>query len=474
MSKFKLMKQLIIYFYIASAFLLSDNVYHIPIEGTIDLGLPPYIERSIKEAETNNAVSIIFTINTFGGRVDAATQIKDAILNSKVPTVAFINKRAISAGALISLSCEKIYMTGGATIGATTAVDMSGKKASEKVISYMREEMASTAEKRGRNKHIARGMVDEELEFPSKVKNEYIKSDNEIDTVKTIIHYLIMDNDTIYVDDIEGRKQGNLITLTTEQAIKYKIADKSADTFDSVLDSLGFSNANVQKASENWSENFVRFLTNPVVASLLTTFGFLGILFELQSPGWGIPGSVGLICLILSLSASYIAELATMNDFLIILIGILCIILEALVFPGFGIPGIAGIIFILWGLYLLLLPDIPVGEEVLSQASNGLFIGIIGGLIGLVLLFRAMTKTKFWKDLTSPGGQNKEDGYVASFGWEKLVGEIALTETDLHPSGWIVVNNERIFAVSEGNFIDKNVKVIVLSVDGNRVVVRKK
>ena len=474
MSKFKLMKQLIIYFYIASAFLLSDNVYHIPIEGTIDLGLPPYIERSIKEAETNNAVSIIFTINTFGGRVDAATQIKDAILNSKVPTVAFINKRAISAGALISLSCEKIYMTGGATIGATTAVDMSGKKASEKVISYMREEMASTAEKRGRNKHIARGMVDEELEFPSKVKNEYITSDKEVDTVKTIIYYLVMDNDTIYVDDIEGRKQGNLITLTTEQAIKYKIADKSADTFDSVLDSLGFSNANVQTTSENWSENFVRFLTNPVVASLLTTFGFLGILFELQSPGWGIPGSIGLICLILSLSASYIAELATMNDFLIILIGILCIILEALVFPGFGIPGIAGIIFILWGLYLLLLPDIPVGEEVLSQASNGLFIGIIGGLIGLVLLFRAMTKTKFWKDLTSPGGQNKEDGYAASFGWEKLVGETALTETDLHPSGWIVVNNERIFAVSEGNFIDKNVKVIVLSVDGNRVVVRKK
>jgi len=283
-----------------------------------------------------------------------------------------------------------------------------------------------------------------------------------------------MENDTIYVDDIEGRKQGNLITLTTEQALKYGIADNSADTFNSVLDSLGFSTANVQTTSENWSENIVRFLTNPIVASLLTTFGFLGILFELQSPGWGIPGSIGLMCLILSLGASYIAELATMNDFLIIVIGLLCIMLEVLVIPGFGIPGIAGIIFILWGLYLLLLPDIPVGEEVLSQASNGLIIGIIGGLIGLVLLFRAMTKTKFWKDLTSPGGQNKKDGYVASLGWEKLVGEPGLTETDLHPSGWIVVNNERVFAVSEGNFIDKNVKIIVLSVDGNRVVVRKK
>ena len=318
MSKFNLMRQLIIYFYIATSFIFSNTIYHVPIEGTIDLGLPPYIERSINEAEEIGAESIIFEINTFGGRVDAATQIKDLILDSKVPTVAFINKRAISAGALISLSCEKIFMTGGATIGATTAVDGSGKKASEKVISYMREEMAATAEKRGRSKEIARGMVDEELEFPSKIKYEYVTSDNEVDTIKTIVYYLIFDKDTIYVDDIEGRKQGNLITMTTEQALKYKIADNSADTFDSVLDSLGLSGSSINTTSENWSENFVRFLTNPVVASLLTTFGFLGILFELQSPGWGIPGSIGLMCLVLSLGASYIAELATMNDFLII------------------------------------------------------------------------------------------------------------------------------------------------------------
>ena len=448
--------------------------YKILIEGTIDLGLPPFIERSIAEAEENNARSIIFEVNTFGGRVDAATQIKDAILDSKVPTVAFINKRAISAGALISLSCEKVFMAGGATIGATTAVDMQGNKASEKVISYMREEMAATAEKRGRNTYIARGMVDEELEFPNKVIKEFINDGEDLDTIKTKVYYLLMDGDTVIVDDIEGRKQGNLITLTTEQSLKYKIADASLENFEAVLDTLGFSNLAVNKTTENWSENFVRFLTNPVVASLLTTFGFLGILFELQSPGWGIPGSIGLICLALSLSASYIAESATMSDLLVILMGMLSLMLEAFVFPGFGVAGVVGIIFILWGLYLLLLPDVPVGEEVLSQASNGLIIGIIGGLVGLVLLFRAMTKTKFWRDLTSPDIQKKEDGYVASFGWEKLVGEEALTETDLHPSGWINVGNERVFALSEGNFIDKDVKVVILSVDGNRVVVRKK
>jgi len=472
--KFKYMKRIIFYFCIAFGISLANTVYHIPIEGTIDLGLPPFIERSIAEAEENNAKAIIFEVNTFGGRVDAATQIKDAILDSKVPTVAFINKRAISAGALISLSCEKVFMAGGATIGATTAVDMQGNKASEKVISYMREEMAATAEKRGRDKYIARGMVDEELEFPNKVMKEFINDGEVIDTIKTKVYYLVIDGDTVTVDDIEGRKQGNLITLTTEQSLKYKIADASIENFEAVLDTLGFSNLVVNKTTENWSENFVRFLTNPVVASLLTTFGFLGILFELQSPGWGIPGSIGLICLILSLSASYIAELATMSDLLVILMGMLFIMLEAFVFPGFGLAGVAGIVFILWGLYLLLLPDVPVGEEVLSQASNGLIIGIIGGLVGLVLLFRAMTKTKFWRDLTSPDIQKKEDGYVASFGWEKLVGEEALTETDLHPSGWINVGKERVFALSEGNFIDKNEKVVILSVDGNRVVVRKK
>ena len=474
MVKFKYMKRIIIYFCILFGISLADTVYHIPIEGTIDLGLPPFIERSIAEAEENNARTIIFEVNTFGGRVDAATQIKDAILDSKVPTVAFINKRAISAGALISLSCEKVFMAGGATIGATTAVDMQGNKASEKVISYMREEMAATAEKRGRDTYIARGMVDEELEFPNKVIKEFINDGEDLDTIKTKVYYLLMDGDTVIVDDIEGRKQGNLITLTTEQSLKYKIADASFENFEAVLDTLGFSNLAVNKTTENWSENFVRFLTNPVVASLLTTFGFLGILFELQSPGWGIPGSIGLICLALSLSASYIAELATMSDLLVILMGMLFLMLEAFVFPGFGVAGVAGIIFILWGLYLLLLPDVPVGEEVLSQASNGLIIGIIGGLVGLVLLFRAMTKTKFWRDLTSPDIQKKEDGYVASFGWEKLVGEEALTETDLHPSGWINVSNERVFAISEGNFIDKDVKVVILSVDGNRVVVRKK
>ena len=431
--------------------LYPDVVYRVPIEGTIDLGLPPFIKRMIDKAESENATAIIFDINTFGGRVDAATQIKDAILGSDITTIAFINRRAISAGALISLSCEKVYMTGGGLIGAATAVDMSGKKGSEKVISFMREEMASTAEKRGRNKEIARGMVDEELNFS----------------------HLVINGDSISVNDIEGRKDGKLISLTTEQAIKYGIADGTAETIESLMDTLSLGSLELAGSSENWSESIVRFLTNPVVASLLTTFGFLGILFELQSPGWGIPGFVGLTCLILSLSVSYIAQLATMSDMIFILVGLSLILLEMLVIPGFGIVGIGGIGFMLYGLYLLLLPEVPVGEEVLGQAMDGFLIGLVGAIIGILLLGKLMIRSKFWEQLTAPSSRKKNQGFSNSQGWEDLQGELAVTDTDLHPSGWINIDNQRIFVLSEGGFIEKGKEVTILSVDGNRVIVRE-
>ena len=445
------MKRCLLYYIFCISVLYSDVVYRVPIEGTIDLGLPPFIQRTLEDAESNEATAVIFDINTFGGRVDAATQIKDAILGADILTIAFINRRAISAGALISLSCEKIYMTGGGLIGAATAVDMTGKKGSEKVISFMREEMASTAEKRGRSKEIARGMVDEELTFT----------------------HLVIGGDSIKVDDIEGRKDGKLISLTTEQALKYKIADGTAENMEALLDSLGYSSFKTIETTENWSEAIVRFLTNPVVASLLTTFGFLGILFELQSPGWGIPGFVGLACLILSLSASYIAQLATMSDMLFVLTGLALILLEVLVIPGFGIAGLGGIGLMIYGLYLLLLPDIPVSEEVLGQAMDGFLIGLVGAVIGVVLLAKLMIKTKFWEQLTAPDTQKKEDGYSNTFGWESLQGETGIADTDLHPSGWVRVKDQRIFVVSEGEFIAEGKEIKILSVDGNRILVRE-
>ena len=358
---------------------LNKKVYVIPIQDVIDLGIPGLVSRGIDLAEKNNAELIIFDIDTFGGRVDAATQIKDSIASTDIETIAFINRRAISAGSLISLSCDKIYMTEGATIGATSVVDMSGSKQSEKSQSYMREEMAATAEKSGKNPEIARGMVDEELSF----------------------EYLIVEGDTLAVDDIEGRKEGKLITLTTELALKYGIADGKSESIDELLLSLEITDYEIKTVNENWSENVVRILTNPTVSSLLTTFGTIGVISELYSAGWGIGGTIGIICLTLALGAGYLTQLASATDLLIILFGLAMLFIEFVAIPGFGIFGITGIVVLFYGLYLLLIPDIPVGPEVYSEALDGFSWAVVVGIFGIIFLLRIIGKSAFFQKLVS-------------------------------------------------------------------------
>ena len=351
----------------------KKNIYIVPIQNTIDLGIPSFVNRSIDIAKSNNSELIIFDIDTFGGRVDAATQIKDAISETEIATIAFINRRAISAGSLISLSCDKIYMTDGATIGATSVVDMTGSKQSEKSQSYMREEMASTAEKSGKNPDIARGMVDEELSF----------------------EFLVINGDSLQVDDIEGRKEGKLITLTTELALKYGIADGKSESIEQIVENLGIENYNIITLSENWSEDLVRFLTDPTISSLLTTFGTIGIISELYSAGWGIGGTIGVVCLTLALGAGYLTQLASSLDLLIIISGLLLLVIEFIAIPGFGFFGIAGIGVLFYGLYLLLIPDIPVSDEIYSQALDGFSWGIVGGIICLIMVINLLLKSKF-------------------------------------------------------------------------------
>jgi membrane-bound serine protease (ClpP class) len=355
----------------------SKKIYVIPIQDVIDLGIPGLVNRGIDLAESNNADLILFDIDTFGGRVDAATQIKDAIASTEIETIAFINRRAISAGSLISLSCDQIFMTEGATIGATSVVDMSGSKQSEKSQSYMREEMAATAEKSGKNPEIARGMVDEELSF----------------------EFLIVEGDTLTVTDIEGRKEGKLITLTTELALKYGIADGKSESVEELLLSLNIEDYQITVVDENWSENVVRILTNPTVSSLLTTFGTIGVISELYSAGWGIGGTIGIICLTLALGAGYLTQLASATDLLIVFFGLAMLFVEFVAIPGFGLFGITGIVVLFYGLYLLLIPDIPVGPEVYSEAMDGFSWAIVVGIFGIIFLLRIIGKSAFFQKL---------------------------------------------------------------------------
>ena len=420
-------------------------VYHLPISGTIDLGLPPFIERVVEQARREQPDLIVFDIDTFGGRVDGATRIKDAILSSPVPTVAFINRRAISAGALISLSCEKIVMTSGATIGAATAVGLEGTKASEKVISYFREEMSATAEARGRSRRIAEAMVDEELEVP----------------------YVILKGDTVWLDDVEGAKSGKLITLTSEKALRLGIADDLQETFGDLLASLGLENARVVVFAPNWSEKIVRFLTDPVVSSLLMSIGFLGLLFEVRTPGFGVGGIIGTLALLLFFSTSFIAQLANFTEVLIFLGGLSLLLVEVVIIPGFGLAGIGGIVLMVWGMYKMLLGEYPTPDQ-MERAFIGLNIGVLGGIIGSILLLRVFINSKFFRRNVPITAEE----YSIAAGVEELEGATGVTLTVCMPTGKAEFGGRQINVVSRGEYIAKGSRVEVISVEGNTALVR--
>ncbi|HEX9686891.1 MAG TPA: hypothetical protein VGA25_13680, partial [Burkholderiales bacterium] len=288
-------------------------VYVAPIEGIIDLGLAPFVQRVLDEATAAGAAAVVLEINTFGGRVDAAVQIRDALLNSRVRTVAFVNKRAISAGALISLAAENIVMAGGSTIGAATPVQAGqpgagAQPVEEKTVSYVRKEFRATAESRKRPPLLAEAMVDADV------------------AIRGVI------------------EKGKLLTLTTEEALKHKLADFRADTLEDALQRLGLGGAEIRRASPNWAENVVRFLTHPLLSSLLVTIGMLGIIIELRSPGFGMAGAIGVGSLAAFFWGHWLVQLAGWGELLLALLGVALLVLELLVIPGFGLAGIAGIL----------------------------------------------------------------------------------------------------------------------------------
>jgi membrane-bound serine protease (ClpP class) len=435
----KKLKRLIflIYLLFGLSLIAQEKVYYANIEGDIDLGLAPYIRRVVKEAETNFASAIIFRINTFGGRVDAATQIKDAILNSKIRTIAFVDKRAISAGALITLSCEKIVMVPGASMGASTVVDQTGQKQSEKYQSYMRSEMRATAEKNGRRTDIAQGMVDETIIIPD-IKDDSTK----------------------------------LVTLTAEEALKYQMADTVLASIDQVKEFFNLQNADVITLDSNWAEDFVRFVNNPIISSLLIMLGLIGLYTEIKTPGWGLAGTVGIVSLAIFFGAGYILELASIIEILLFIIGVILIVLEIFVIPGFGIFGILGIIFMVGGLFLGLISDFHLIDwNIISLAIIQLGLTFLFTAIVVFFLLKFLPKTEIWNKLILNAQVASKSGYGAKAAFEHLVGIQGIAFTDLRPSGTALINGNRVDVVTEGDFIKNGTEIIVKSVEGSKVVV---
>lgn len=430
------MKYLIALLCIFTTFAQHKTVYIGYIEGEIDLGLAPYVSRVISEAEENNADAIIFKINTFGGRVDAATQIKDAILSSKVLTIAFINNRAISAGSLIALSCTKIVMVPGSSIGAATVVDQSGQKVGEKYQSYMRSEMRSTAERNGRRMDIAEGMVDERVVVAGLV-----------DSTK-------------------------LITLTSEEAHKYKIADTVLADYKELLTAFNLKNAEEVAVNSNWAEEVVRFLNNPIVSSILIMIGFFGLMAEIKTPGWGVAGTTGLIALALFFGSSYILQLASVLEILLFVVGLILLLVEIFVIPGFGITGISGIVLIFASIFLSLLGSKPfIDTEAISVAIIQLSGALLFAIIGMFLLVKYLPKSSAFNKLVLAESENADKGFVSYPSDMGLIGKSGVAFTTLRPGGTAIIDGKKVDVVADSEYIDKDSKIKVLRVEGIKVVV---
>lgn len=412
-----------------------QGVLVVPIHGTIDLGLAPYVRRAL--AAHPDAAVVILDVDTFGGRVDAAVRIRDALLSAGRPSIAFVHRRAISAGALISLAAEHIVVTSGATMGAATPVQLEGgdaKPVEEKMVSYMRSEMRATAEARGRSGDIAEAMVDADFEVPG-------------------------------LDE-----KGKLLTLTTDTALSSGIADAQFETLDALLAALGLSEAPRLDVAPTWAEQVARVLTDPTVSGLLMGLGTLGLLIELTHPGLIIPGVVGALSLGLFLGGHWVVELAGWEELILLLLGVFLLAAELLILPGFGLAGIGGLLSLAAALTLALI-GLPLGVSwELGLITDALSVVVISTFVAAVLLLVAMRflpQRRFARGLVL---QTTLDAVVTPPA-SALLGALGVASTDLRPAGKALIDGRLVDVVSQLHFVERGASVQVVEVEGARVVV---
>jgi membrane-bound serine protease (ClpP class) len=406
----------------------GEVVYVVPIEETVEKGLYAFLKRAVETAEKENAAAIIFEINTPGGAVDAAAGIGKLLTSTDVKTIAFINNQALSAGAYISLNMDEIYMVRGGTMGSAAIIDQSGNTAGKKAESYWFAEMQNAAKQANRDPIYALAMADETIDLPK-----------------------------------YGAEKGKLLTLTSEQAVEVGYAEGIVSNLDQLLDQIGYSEADVRPLEVSFAEKVARFITNPFVYSILLTIGSLGLVLELYSPGFGVPGFMGLSALLLFFYGHLVAGLAGYETLILFIIGLGLILLEF--FIAGGIAGAIGFVAIIASFFLAADNVVHMGISLLVAITVTILVSIL-----LIKVFGK--KMRLFKKIILTDSTNTESGYVSNKNRSELVGMEGYALTVMRPSGTILIEDERIDAVSEGAFIDKGAKVKVVKAEGARIVVR--
>lgn len=420
----------------------KKKVMVMEIKAEIDPRMARYVKLALEHAEKTNAEIIIVDMDTFGGALNDAKEIVDRLMDVKVPLWVFVNSDAASAGALISIACDSIYMAPGATIGAATVVNGTGEAAPDKYQSYMRSIMRSTAEENGRDPRIAEGMVDE-----NKV----------IDSIK---------------------QAGKVITFTTSEAIENGYCEAKVESIEEILKRNKIESYELETFELGASEKIIAVFLNPFISGILILVIIGGIYFELQTPGVGFPLIAAITALVLYLVPYYLNGLAEYWEIIALFVGVLLIIAEVFIIPGFGIAGIAGISLTVVSLVLIMLNNdffnfefVPLGDIIVASFAT------LGGLAGgILLLFFGGTKlsqTKAFQRIALGDTQEVKDGYSVNTFHANLLGQKGKAFTILRPSGKVIIDEQIYDAFTRGDFIEKGESIEVIGTEGVTLKVKK-
>ncbi|NBC83471.1 MAG: nodulation protein NfeD [Bacteroidetes bacterium] len=433
-------------------------VYTFPIKQDIVPSALRFTQRAFEEAQQLKADYIIIHMNTYGGMVNIADSIRTKILNSTIPIFVFIDNNAASAGALISIACDSIYIRSGGNIGAATVVNQTGEEMPDKYQSYMRSTMRSTAESHGadtiiqgndtiikwhRDPKIAEAMVDASVEIPG------------------------------------ISEKGKVLTFTAREALENGYAEGIAENISEVLDLAQIEDYELKKYEVSGLDRVIAFLMSPVLQGVLIMIILGGIYFELQSPGIGFPIGAAALAAVLYFAPLYLEGLAENWELLLFFAGIVLLVVEIFVIPGFGVAGIAGVFFMIAGLTMAMIDNI-VFELDLGLAINMLIrslLIVVGSLFTSILLAIVFSKQAFrfsGLNMVLNSTQEKEEGYTTSDNtYKQLLGKTGVAYTVLRPSGKVEIEDDIYYATAEIGYIDKGDKVKVTRYSTSQIFVIK-
>jgi membrane-bound serine protease (ClpP class) len=437
-------------------------VFIFDIDKNIEPAMWRQTQKSFEEADIVGADYIIMQINTYGGMVNMADSIRTKILNSNVPVYAYITNNAASAGALISIAADKIYMKNGAKIGSASVVDQTGKIMPEKYQSYMRSTMRATAEAHGKDT-----IIGEKGDTIYKWKRDPLIAEAMVDP-------------RIFIEGISDT--GQIVAFTANEALENNYCEAIVGDIKELLEKAEINNYEIKKYEPTTLEGLIGFLVSPAIQGILIMLIVGGIYFELQSPGIGFPLGAAVIAAVLYFAPLYLEGLAENWEMVIFMIGIILIALEVFVIPGFGIAGIGGIMLVMAGLVLSMVDNIIFDFEFHSTqaliiilksfviVSVSIFLSFI---LSLYLSKKALTSKAFsWIVLDST--QKKEDGFVGVDSKQKdLIGKTGEASTNLRPSGKVEIEDDYYDAISEIGFISRGDKIKIIDYRSGQVYVIK-